>query len=214
MSPSETNTSLGLCQQQKPRQFLIFFIFYFFIFLNQAPLVELHVFSWRRNKPDLMSAGRGLFAGGARRGQVEQSLQAHEVSDLVSRSVQARIWQPAGNCALETAPSLSKPWEGLKEASLHSVLMDMATGRASRGAGACVLVLVAVPLPFGIPKRMRTGIRTGFWSVKDMAHRHCLGRSCTRAGERLRRDFHTRDAHLGVTQGQLSAQGFPGWFGM
>lgn len=55
---------------------------------------------------------------------------------------------------------------------------------------------------------------TSFWSVKDMAHPYCLGRSCTRAGERLRRDFHTRDADLGVTQGQLSAQGFPGWFGM
>lgn len=52
---------------------------------------------------------RGLSAGGARRGQVEQSLQAREVSDLVSRSVQAGIWQPVGNCASETAPGWSNP---------------------------------------------------------------------------------------------------------
>lgn len=80
---------------------------------------------------------------------------------------------------METAPSWSKPWEGLKEASLHlpailvlkslrncfaaflfSVLMYMAMGRVSGRAGVGVLFLVVVPLPFGVPKRMRTGIQT------------------------------------------------------
>lgn len=114
MSPSETNTSFrALCQQQKPRQFL------FFLFLEPSSPGGAACLQLEEKQIGFNERRRGLSAGGARHRQVEQSLQAHEVSDLVSRLVQARIWQPAGNCALETAPSWSKPWEGLKEASLH-----------------------------------------------------------------------------------------------
>lgn len=63
-----------------------------------------------------MSAA-GDSAEGDRHGQMEQCLRAPAASDLVSHSVQARIWQCAAKVP-QRQPSAALVWERLKEAFL------------------------------------------------------------------------------------------------